>query len=32
VINAIDRSLEVIPHVISGDIQKAMNILHTESE
>ena len=29
--NAIDRSLEIIPHVIAGDTQKAMNILHTES-
>ena len=28
--NAIDRSLEVIPDVISGNIQKAMNNLHTE--
>jgi len=28
--NAIDRSLEVIDKIISGDTQKAMNILHTE--
>ena len=30
--NAIDRSLEIIPQVIAGDSQKAMNVLHTESE
>lgn len=29
--NAIDRSLEIIPQVIAGDSQKAMNKLHTES-
>ena len=31
IINAIDRSLEIIPQVIAGDMQKAMNVLHTES-
>ena len=31
IINAIDRSLEIIPQVIAGDNQKAMNVLHTES-
>ena len=31
IINAIDRSLEVISEVISGDIQKAMNSLHTDN-
>jgi len=30
IINAIDRSLDVIEKVISGDLEKAMNILHTE--
>lgn len=30
IINAIDRSLKVIPNVIVGDTQKAMNNLHTE--
>jgi len=29
--NAIDRSLDVIPQIIAGDYQKAMNKLHTES-
>ncbi len=28
--NAIDRSLEVIEKVVSGDLEKAMNKLHTE--
>lgn len=28
--NAIDRALDVIENIISGDMQKAMNILHTE--
>ena len=32
IINAIDRSLTVISQVVHGDIQKAMNSLHTESE
>lgn len=32
IINAIDRSLAIIPQVIAGDIQKAMNVLHTESQ
>ena len=32
IINAIDRSLEVIPQIIAGDIQKAMNSLHTETD
>ena len=31
IINAIDRSLEVIEKVISGDIEKAMNTLHTKN-
>ena len=31
IVNAIDRSLDVIPQVIAGDLQKAMNILHTET-
>ena len=31
IINAIDKSLEVIPQIIAGNIQKAMNSLHTES-
>ena len=31
IINAIDRSLEIIPQIIAGDVQKAMNALHTES-
>ncbi len=31
IINAIDRSLEIVPQVIAGDMQKAMNVLHTES-
>ena len=30
IVNAIDRSLEVIPQIIAGDNQKAMNSLHTE--
>ncbi len=30
ILNAIDRSLDVIEKVISGDLEKAMNILHTE--
>jgi len=29
--NAIDSALDVLPQVISGDYQKAMNILHTKS-
>ena len=29
--NAIDKSLAVISQIIAGDIQKAMNSLHTES-
>ena len=31
IINAIDRSLDVISQVVKGDIQQAMNILHTET-
>lgn len=29
IINAIDSALDVIPLVVTGDLQKAMNILHT---
>jgi len=32
IINAIDRSLDVISQVVHGDLQKAMNNLHTENE
>ena len=32
IINAIDRSLDVISQVVNGDVQKAMNTLHTDGE
>ncbi len=32
IVNAIDRSLGVISQIVHGDIQKAMNSLHTESD
>ena len=29
--NAIDRALKVVETVVAGDLQKAMNVLHTEN-